>query len=265
MKLLDKYIIKKFLGTFIFILLLIMGIAVIFDITEEMDDYLDYNISFFKILYGFYPYFIVFYSNLFSSLIVFISVVWFTGKLSQNSETVAVFSSGVSFKRFLLPFFISATFIVAYSLYMNHMAVPIANKKMNDFEMKYNYDVPLTKENNIHRELKEGKIVYAKSYDTESKKARYLAVETWKNNQLKKKLFSRIAKWDTIKKSWHLRYTFIRKINGEDEDFKWHKRIDTSLGFTPELFPYSANIAEYMPTPKLKEFIKEEAQRGSNK
>src|SRR5689334_3564558 len=119
LKKLDRYIIRKFLGTFFFILMLIMLLAVVFDVSERIEDFLKNKPPLSAILFDYYQNFVYFYSNLFSSLIVFISVIFFTSKLAQNSEVIAILSSGVSFPRFLRPYLIAATLLTGLSLYSN--------------------------------------------------------------------------------------------------------------------------------------------------
>src|SRR6185436_16341403 len=137
LKILDKYIIRKFLGTFFFSLALIILIAVIFDISEKLDDFIERKAPFKAIVFDYYFNFIPYFANLFAYLFVFISVIFFTARMAANTEIVAILNSGVSFRRLLVPYFISAGFIAAISFYFNGWVIPHSNKIKLDFENVY--------------------------------------------------------------------------------------------------------------------------------
>lgn len=133
MKRIDRYIIKKFLGTFFFALALIIAIAIVFDLSEKMDDFIDRNASLKVVVFDYYLNFIPYFANLFSGLFVFISVIFFTSSMAQNSEFIAMLSNGMSFKRILLPYFIGAAFITAFSFALGNYVIPSSNKVRLEF------------------------------------------------------------------------------------------------------------------------------------
>ena len=133
----DRYIIKKFLVTFFYSLLLLLLIVIVIDFSEKIDDFIQSNLSFFTIMSEYYLHFIPYFANLFSPLFIFISVVFFTSRLADNSEIIAIFNSGMSFKRFLRPFIISAVFLSVLSFILGSYVIPISNKYRIDFENKY--------------------------------------------------------------------------------------------------------------------------------
>ncbi len=139
MKKLDLYIIKKFLGTYAFMILAVMSIAIVIDVSEKLRDFTDEsnNLGFFDVALGYYPYFFLHYANLFSSLIIFLSVLFFTSFMAQRSEVIAILSNGVSFTRFTRPYMLVSTFLLLIALGMNHFIVPHSNKKRLSFESKY--------------------------------------------------------------------------------------------------------------------------------
>ena len=137
LKILDRYIIRKFLGTFFFSLALIIAIAIVFDISEKMDDFLERHAPFKAIVFDYYLNFIPYFANLFSPLFVFISVIFFTARLSANTEIVAILSSGISFRRMLRPYFIAATVLALLSYYFNGWVIPHSNKVKLEFENTY--------------------------------------------------------------------------------------------------------------------------------
>ena len=139
MKKLDWFIIKKFLGTYVFMIGIVMSISMIFDVSEKLRDFMnpDNNLTFFQILLDYYPYFFIHYANMFSSLIIFLSVLWFTSFMSQRSEIVAILSNGVSFLRFSRPYLLASSFLLIISVLMNHFVAPYANKNRLDFENQF--------------------------------------------------------------------------------------------------------------------------------
>ena len=137
MKTIDRYIIRNFLGTFFFILAVIMSIAMVFDVSEKIDDFLKNDVPLNEILFTYYLNFVIYYGNLFSALLIFIAVIFFTSKLANRTEFIAILSSGVSFKRILVPYFIAATLLVAVSLFLNNQLIPIANQQRLEFENRY--------------------------------------------------------------------------------------------------------------------------------
>ena len=137
MKLLDKYIIKKFLGTFFFALGLIILIAIVFDISEKIDDFMERKAPFHAIVFDYYLNFIPYFGNLFSPLFIFISVIFFTSRMAAQTEIVAILASGISFKRLLLPYMLAATVLASISFYMNNWVLPHSNGKRIEFETRY--------------------------------------------------------------------------------------------------------------------------------
>ncbi len=153
MKILDRYIIRKFLGTFFFSLALIILIAVIFDISEKIDDFIERKAPFSKIVFDYYFNFIPYFANLFAPLFVFISVIYFTARMAANTEIVAILNSGISFRRMLRPYFMAAGFLAALSFYFNGWVIPHSNKVKLEFENVYIKNPVEFKDRNIHETL----------------------------------------------------------------------------------------------------------------
>ncbi len=259
MTLLDRYIIGKFLSTFFFILAMLMVIAVVFDAAEKIDDFIKFNAPLHAIVFDYYVNFVFFYSNAFSSLIIFLSVIFFNSKMARNNEIIAVLSSGVSFNRLLRPYLISATLLAGMSVYLNHFVLPNANKVRLEFEENYMHH-PLVY-NNVHREVSPGVIIYFKN-----NYSGYLdsyCMEKWENNELKSILFAQQAFEDTVNKTWKLRYYFMRTL-GEDRDIITRgDEMDTALGFTVSDFGHRVEFASSMTYGELNRFIESERASGS--
>src|ERR1700757_1048821 len=162
LKTIDRYILKKFLGTFIFSILLIICIVIIFRSSEKIDNFIHATLR--EIIFDHYLNFIPYFINMLSPLFTFISVIFFTSKMATRYETVAILSSGVKYTRFLRPYLIGATLIASVSLYVSHFVIPVANRKKQAFEDKYINDKYQSQERNIHRQLDKETKIYMESY-----------------------------------------------------------------------------------------------------
>jgi lipopolysaccharide export system permease protein len=263
MKILDFYIIRKFLGTFFFSLTLIISIAVVFDISEKLDDFLEKKAPLHAIIFDYYLNFIPFFSNLFSPLFVFIAVIFFTAKMANNTEIVAILNSGVSFKRLMFPYFLSATVIAGIAYYMNGWVIPPANKERLQFEEAYIRNQFVYKARHIHRQIKPGEFIYFDSFNNIDKIGYRFSYEKIKGKQLYYKLMSDRILWDSITGKWQVENYFIRHINGMNERIESGVSLDTSFDFHPSEFSRRLNNIETMNNRELDDFIREEQLRGS--
>src|SRR5262249_32755013 len=165
MGILDRYIIRKFLGTFFYAIALIVVIAVIFDASEKMDDFIEKQAPLKAILIDYYLNFIPYFANLFSPMFVFIAVIYFTSRMASNTEIVAILNGGMSFNRMMRPYFMAAAFIALLTFYLNGWVIPHANKIRLEFEYSYIKNPFTLKERNIHRQIKPGTLIYMESYN----------------------------------------------------------------------------------------------------
>lgn len=227
-KKIDWYIIKKFLGTFFLSMVLIMAIAIVFDIQEKYDDFITKKAPLKAILFDYYLNFIPYYANLFSSMFVFISVIFFTSKMASNSEIIAMHSGGISFHRFLVPYMITATIIAVLSWILILFIIPESNKIRIDFEDKYIRNKYQNWEKNIHRQVRPGMFVYMESYNVDSENAFRFSIEKYEDGKLKSKLTSDYAKWDSTKSKWIVYNYFIRELRENDEVHLSGARLDTA-------------------------------------
>ena len=164
---LDKYIIKKFLGTFIFSIIIIVSIAIVFDISEKIDDFIENKAPLFDIIVRYYLNFIPYFANLFSSLFIFISVIFFTSKLATNSEIIAMLSSGISYRRLMFPYFISSFLLAVLSFFLSNYFIPHATRIRYDFMKQYIFNQPHNNEHNIHKQIDPGIFIYMENYSAE--------------------------------------------------------------------------------------------------
>jgi lipopolysaccharide export system permease protein len=263
LKIIDIYIIKKFLGTFFFSIVIILSIAVIFDFSEKIDDFIEKGAPFREVIFDYYFNFIPYFAVLFSSLFTFISVIFFTSKMAYDTEIIAILSSGVSFRRLLLPYLVSATVIALFSFLLSNFVIPDANKVKLSFEEKYIHSRPKAfNDKNIHRQVEPGVFIYLESYSSLSQTGYNFSIENFVDGVLKSKLVADQIHWDTITNKWRIRRYYIRDINGLHETLTEGDFIDSSLNITPEDFARRINVVETMSIKELNKFIAISKMRG---
>lgn len=268
----DIYIIRKFLTTFFFMLGIIMLLAMVFDVSEKLSDLINNNAPISEIIGSYYLNFLIYYGNTFSSMIIFVSVIWFTAKMAQDSEIIPMMFSGRPFTRIMRPYMIAATLLMLLSLWLNHFVVPISNQNRLDFEEKYYRDRIVVE--NYHAEFPGNQHVYFLNYSSDEGIVYGLKIERWSNDR---KLLSYIsANHATNKpgtKIWTLNNYYIRKINPSDQVNKDKVlkdnlvagiKKDTTFIFDINDIAIRDNRAETMSYKELKAFIAKEKDKGSS-
>ncbi len=261
----DIYIIRKFLSSFFFAIGIIVIIVIIFDFSEKVDDFFENKAPFKSIIFQYYLNFIPYFINLFSSLIIFVSVIFFTSKMAGFSEIVAILSSGVSFRRMLRPYVISAAFIGLLSFVLANFVIPPANQERIEFQKMYfksgqyyNQDI------NIHMQIKPGEYVYVERYNVEDNIGHKFSLEKIIDHHLVYKLHADVIKWDSVDSKWNLDNYFIRVIDNEEEYILRGSTMDTTLAITPKDFYQDKRDVETMNFFQLNNFIKQEKIKGSD-
>lgn len=265
-KIIDVYIIKKFLGTFFFSLVLILTIAVVFDFAEKIDNFMEKEAPVKAVIFDYYLNFIPYFATLFSPLFVFISVIFFTSKMAVNTEIIAILNSGMSYKRMLWPYFISALFIALLTFLLTNFVIPHANYKRMDFEDKYyrpsTRRVPVM---NIHRQVYRNVYVYMESFNPISQAGRNFTIEKFNDSgQLESKLSANSARWDTTKRSWNLTNYYLREIVGKEEVITRGSQIDTVLNIKPDDLARSPGFVGTMTYKELNDYINLLELQGSD-
>lgn len=263
MKKLDIYIIKKFLGTFVYALLLIIVIVIVFDISEKIDDFIEKEAPLHAIIFDYYLNFIPYFVNLFSALFTFISVIFFTSKLSSDSEIIAILSSGISYKRLMVPYLISAFVITIFSFILINWIIPPANQKRLEFEDVYWKNTYRNKDKNIHKQIMPETFVYLASYNNLYEIGYKFSMEKFKDGKLQSKLLSDYAQWDTAQKKWKVINYEIRDFYQGKETITTGRRLDTAINMYPEEFRRRDNVVEAMNWKQLNDFIDHETMIGS--
>jgi len=263
MKRIDWYIIKKFLSTFFFTISLILVIVVIFDVSEKIDDFLRSDVNLKQIIFKYYLNFIPYFANLFSPLFIFISVIYFTSKMANNSEIIAILNSGMSFSRLLRPFIISAVILSMLSFILGNFIIPHTNKERIDFENKYLRKKQTQRVKNIHMQIKKDQYIYMESYNKAKDIGYKFTLENFKDNTLESKLSANYIQFDTTNNKWKIKDYFIRIYNDKNEDIIKGKQLDTLLNLKPIDFSKRKSLVETMGMKEINQFIKEEEIKGT--
>ncbi|MDC0249751.1 LptF/LptG family permease [Flavobacteriales bacterium] len=263
MKKLDWYIIKKFLGTFFFSLALILLIVIIFDISEKIDDFLKHEVSLATIIFEYYFNFIPYFGNLFSPLFIFISVIFFTSKMANNTEIIAILNSGMSFKRLLKPFIISAVILGAFSFILGNFIIPPSNSERINFENKYLKNKHYSRAKNIHMQINPGQYIYMESFNSTRNIGYKFTLEDFKDGKLKSKLKSNYVQYDTISQKWTINRYEIREFLSDGEIISQGIKVDTTLNLSPNDFTKRKSLVETMNMFELNDYIAQEELKGS--
>lgn len=263
-KIIDWYIISKYLGTFLYTLSVFVVIIIIFDLSEKLDDFLANNLSVWEVISLYYAGSIPFYVNMLSPLINFIAVIFFTAKMADQTEIVPILSGGVSFNRFLAPYFVSAFIIFAANLASNLYILPYTNQLKNNFENMYIKKNDPSSKLNIHMKLDEKTYIYMESFDNKSKSGYRFELDNFKGDVLTKKLIADEIKWDSVKHTWTLINYSVRTVDSLKETLTSSTTPkDTVLDMRPNDFSAYDNIYENLSNRELEEKIKKERIRGS--
>lgn len=259
----DWYIIKKFMGTFFFTLGLILLIVIIFDISEKIDDFLEHELTLKSIIFDYYFNFIPFFGNLFSPLFIFISVIFFTSKMANDSEIIAILNSGMSFTLLLKPFLISAIILGFLSFLLGNFVIPPSNVKRINFENKYIKNKRYANEKDIHMQIMPGQYIYMHSFNSRRNIGYKFTLENFQDGELISKLKSDYIQFDSIKNIWQINNYQIREFLNNKQNISEGRRLDTILNLHPDEFTKRISLVETMNMFELKDYIAEEQLKGS--
>ena len=259
----DLYIIKKFLGTYFFAIALIITIAVVFDVNEQIDKFVTNKAPVEAIIFDYYMNFIPYFSNLFSPLFVFIAVIFFTSKMAENSEIIAMMSTGMSFRRMLRPYMISAAIIAALTYGLGAYVIPKGNVTRLDFESKYKRKKKVEYVRNVQLEVDSGVIAYMERYENYNKTAYRFSLDKFEDKKLVSHLTARSATYDTTTvHKWTLKNYMIREMDGMRENIIKGDRLDTIIKMEPQDFLITKGMQQTMTSTELDEYIAKQKRRG---
>ncbi|MBP5360375.1 MAG: LptF/LptG family permease [Bacteroidaceae bacterium] len=266
----DRYLIKKFIGTYFFSIILIIAIVIVFDFNEKIDKLTtankEFGISWGRIFVDYYLNTIPYFANLFSSLFVFISVIFFTSKLADRSEIIAMRSNGMSFRRILRPYIISAVLIGLLNLVLGAYVIPHSNKIRTDFENQYIKKRQITMVENVQLQVDTGVIAFFSSFNINTKSGSGFSLDKFRNKKLVSHLTALRVQYDTIadrRYQWHIYNYSIRELHGMHEKITSGFELDTIIVVEPRDLLYTRNQQETMTTPEISEYIDKQRMRGS--
>ena len=262
-KKIDWYLFKRFILTFFVALLLIIGIVIIFDISEKIDDFVANEAPLKEIIFKYYLNFVPYFINMFSPLFVFITVIFFTSRLAANSEIIAILSGGVSYHRMMVPYLVAAFLIAVLSLGLNLYVIPRSNQTRLAFEEKYIKHRNSFRRRNIHYQIAPGQFVFVESFSAWNNTAYRFTLEEIEDNRLVSKLSAESAVWDSTMAGWHLRKYFIRDYGlGLQDRIRSGEQLDTVIALKIDDFYRNEKTVETLPIKQLDELIETQELRG---
>ena len=266
LKRLDKYIVAKFIGTYIFSIILIISISIVFDVNENLHKFSTYNAPLKAIVFDYYANFVPYFANLFSPLFVFIAVIFFTSKLAGNSEIIAMLAAGVSFKRLLRPYMISAAIIAAANFYLGGWVIPKGNQVKMEFESKYKNNKINTSASNVQLMVSPGVIAYLQQYDDNTRTGYGFSLDKFENKKLVSHMTASVIRYDSISDSryhWKAQSYKIRTLKGLREEIESGAVIDTLIQMEPMDLVFSDGQQETLTLTDLRNYISKQVERGS--
>ena len=264
---LDRYIIKKFIGTYVYSILLIISISIVFDVNENLDKLTKFHAPLQAIVFDYYANFVPYFANLFSPLFVFIAVIFFTSKLAGNSEIIAMLACGMSFKRLLRPYIISAALISLLNFYLGSYIIPKGTVVRQEFESLYKNNKKNTSASNVQLQVDKGVIAYISQYDDKTKTGYGFSLDKFEKKKLVSHMTANVIRYDTISDSryhWKVINYKIRTLKGKREHIVSGMEMDTMIVMEPMDLVFSKGQQETFTSPELKRYINKQKDRGSS-
>lgn len=265
-KILDRYILGKFLATYFFAIAMIIVIVVLFDYVEKVDDFTELHAPLSAVIFDYYLNFIPYFINQFSCLFTFIACIFFTSKLAYQTEIVAMLSGGMSFRRLMWPYFLGALIIGTMSLAMNLWLIPITQQNIVDFEAQYikrRQNVQFDR--HIYRQIEPGTFAYIRGYQHKAQRASFFALEEYAEGSMVRVLEAADVKFDPETKRWTApRYTKREFDSLRVETFTQHRNLDTLINLEVTELGRINELIKTMNIHRLNEFIAQQRAKGSD-
>lgn len=268
MKLLDKYIIKRILSTFFFVVLILVSIIVVIDITEKIDKFARNNLGGMDML-AYYLNFVPWIAGLITPITAFIAIVYVTSRMAAHTEIIAILSSGVSFRRLLFPYFIASLIIASLSFVLNGWIIPKSNRDRLSFEMRYFQNKFFYDSRNVHMQIEPNVYMFLQNFNNQSNTGYQFSLERFEENKLVEKLTAENIQWDSVKGKWTLKYWKIKKVDalfqnaGVVTPATRGESLDTTLAMTPGDFKTENRDFDGMNIQELGQQIAKMKFRGS--
>jgi lipopolysaccharide export system permease protein len=264
LKIIDYYIIRKFLGTFFYAISLLIIIVIVFDISEKVDDFINRQAPLEAIVFDYYVNFIPFFINLFSSLFTFIAVIFFTSRLAARTEIIAILAGGMSFRRLIRPYMLAASFLVILTMYLSNFLIPHTNKTLREFEKTYLKNPLQSSELNMHFQIEPGVFAYIETWDNRILTGYRFSLEEFREGQMTYKLTSDRINWDTTTSKWKINnYVERRMFAGTHDQISFGNTKDTTINLLPGEILVDKEDIKVMNYSELNTFIAREKLKGS--
>lgn len=266
LKIIDKYILKRYLATFAVMLLLFIPIGIVIDVSEKVNKMIENKVPF-KEIAVYYFYFTIHFANFLFPIFLFLSIIWFTSKLANNTEIIAILSSGISFTRFLRPYIIGATIVSIFALLMGFFLAPKANDVYNNFRYTYligNGQTEVRETSDVYRQISKDEYIYVSNFNTVSKIAFNFSLEKFNKDKLEYKITANRIKWNEKDSTYTMFGYKKRKVKEFNDIFEKADKKDTVFSFDLEDLTPVVYIAETLSYGDLTKFIKKERERGSS-
>lgn len=261
LKVIDIFILKKFLGTYFMATILILAVISMFDVTEKLDAFLTAPLK--ETLFDYFSSFLPYFANMLSPLFVFISVIFFTTKLAGNSEIIAILSSGISFKRLLRPYMIGAAVIAAMTFLLSNYIIPPGNVKRIAYTNKYVRNKSVQTGIDIQLMARPGEVVYIGRFENSTKTGYRFSFDKFNGKELVSRMTAQTATYDSTRNyHWTVRDYMIRDFDGMKEKIRTGNIKDTIIPIEPRDFLISANDWETLTTPQINEYVDKQKMRG---
>lgn len=262
LKKIDWYIIRKFIGTYLFSIVLIISVAVVIDVTEKLDNFFESEAPLKEIVFDYYLNFIPYYANMFTPLFTFISIIFFTSKMASNSEIIAILAGGIRFRRLMVPYFISAGMIALFSFVLSGYVIPPANKVRLAFEDKYISKFTSSVARNIQLQVEDGVVVHIDRFEDRNNKGYRFSMDAFDGKHLVSRLVANSVQWDSAY-NWTISDYLKRDFNGLYETITRGERLDTIIRMVPSDFFITAKHSPQMNNTELRRYIKKQELRGA--
>lgn len=266
LKIIDKYILKRYLATFFVMLLMFIPIGIIIDVSEKINKILANKVPFVEVA-KYYLDFTIYFANLLFPIFLFLSVIWFTSKLANNTEIIAILSSGISFTRFLRPFILGATIVSFFALIMGFFLVPNASAGFKNFRYTYligNGQAEMRESSDVFRQISKDEYIFVSNFNETSKMAFNFSMEKFKEDKLQYKLIASRIKWNAKDSTYTLYNYSKRKVGALGDVIETGEKKDTVFNFDLEDLTPVIYIAETLNLGDLHKFIDKEKERGSS-
>jgi lipopolysaccharide export system permease protein len=262
----DRYILKKYLSTFFYAVLLFTLIAIFIDISEKIDDFIKKKPPLSVLIFDYYIYFIPYFMGLFSSVFVFLSTLFFNSKLAQNTEIIAILNSGLQYPRFLKPYLLGSSVLFVVFLLLNTQILPICDKYRLKFEDEWIHDNVQTQNNNIFNMLDDNNIIHMESFNYKDSVGFNFTLEAFRDGKLVERTFANRLIWNKEKNCWTFEGYVRRLFNPLQQEFLVKGlKMDTTLKISPDEFIVKTNYVSSMTNPELNEYIRKETEKGNPK